>query len=469
MGPEQLQLLLEGFEAVAVIDELGEKASIKEIKGKKPSKRMCFPDDLPEEVLEFDLPESERTCPRTGAERRLIRWEESVKIHFVPGHFKRLIIRRAVRAVPFPAQEASEEPVATPVLTAELPAEYRIIPGAVATSGLLAYLMVAKYCDHLPVYRLQQIFHRRHRVFIDRNVMYHGMGRCEELLERLHEAQRQELISGQYLQIDETFIKLMDPDSPGKTKNSYFWVMLRPKEGVLFQFDPGRAHTVPLEMLEGFAGRLQSDGFVAYGTLAAKNPGLTRFACWGHARRKFVEAVDREGAAAAWYVAEIQRLYRIEAEAREKELDHEARATLRIERSVPVLASIKARLDADRLEGRFLPTSPLTIAVNYTAELWTELTRYAEAGNGMVEIDNNLVENAIRPSAIGKKNWLFIGHPSAGQRSAILYTMVENCRMHGIDPLAYLTDVMPKLVDREAGADVTDLLPRQWKAARSQR
>lgn len=466
MDPEQLQLLLEGFEAVAVIDEPGEDAVVKKTKGRKPSKRMCFPDDLPEEVLEFDLPESERTCPQTGAERRIIRWEESVKIHFVPGHFKRLVIRRAVRAVPFPAQEASEEPVATPVLTAELPAEYRVIPGAVATSGLLAYLMVAKYCDHLPFYRLQQIFHRRHRVFINRNVMYHWMGRCEELLERLHQAQRKELISGQYLQIDETFIKLMDPDRPGKTKNSYFWVMLRPKEGVLFQFDPGRAHTVPLEMLEGFAGRLQSDGFVAYGTLAAKNPGLMRLACWGHARRKFVEAVDREGAAAAWYVAEVQRLYRIEAEAREKELAPEARATLRIERSVPVLASIKARLDADRLEGRFLPTSPLTIAANYTAELWTELTRYAEPGNGMVEIDNNLVENAIRPSAIGKKNWLFIGHPSAGQRSAILYTMVENCRMHGIDPLAYLTDVMPRLVDREAGADVTDLLPRQWKAAR---
>lgn len=203
MDPEQLQLLLEGFEAVAVIDEPGGDAVVKKTKGRKPSKRMCFPDDLPEEVLEFDLPESERTCPQTGAERRLIRWEESVKIHFVPGHFKRLVIRRAVRAVPFSAQEASEEPVATPVLTAELPAEYRVIPGAVATSGLLAYLMVAKYCDHLPFYRLQQIFQRRHRVFIDRNVMYHWMGRCEELLERLHEAQRKELISGQYLQIDE--------------------------------------------------------------------------------------------------------------------------------------------------------------------------------------------------------------------------------------------------------------------------
>jgi hypothetical protein len=144
MDPEQLQLLLEGFEAAAVIDEPGQEASIKETKGKKPSKRMCFPDDLPEEVLEFDLPESERTCPQTGAERRFIRWEESVKIHFVPGHFKRLVIRRAVRAVPFSVQEAQAVPVDTPVVTAELPAEFRVIPGAVATSGLLACLMVAK-------------------------------------------------------------------------------------------------------------------------------------------------------------------------------------------------------------------------------------------------------------------------------------------------------------------------------------
>lgn len=467
--PEQLQLLLEGFQTAAVIDEPGADAAlvIKETKSKKPSKRMFFPDDLPEEVLEFDLPESERTCPQTGAKRRFIRWEETFKIHFVPGHFKRLVIRRAVRAVPAAAQEACALPVETPVLTAELPAQYRVIPGAVATSGLLAYLMVSKYCDHLPFYRLQQIFHRRHKVLIDRNAMCHWMGRSAELLERLYEAQRKELISGQYLQIDETFIKLLDPDSPGKAKNSYFWVIVRPKEGVLFQFDPGRAHTVPLEMLDGFAGRLQSDGFAAYGTLAAKNPGLTRFACWAHARRKFVEAVDTNGAAAAWYVAEIQRLYRIEAEAREAGLDHEARCALRTERSVPVLASIKARLDADRLGGKFLPSSPLTIAMNYTVNLWPELLRYAEPGNGMVEIDNNLVENAIRPTAIGKKNWLFIGHPKAGQRSAIIYTMVENCRLHGIDPLAYLTDVMPRHVDREQGADVSDLLPRQWKAAQS--
>jgi transposase len=468
MDPEQLQLLLEGFVAAAVIDGSGADAAIvlKESKGKKPSRRMFFPGDLPEEVLEFDLPEGERTCPQTGAERRFIRWEQTEKIHFIPGHFKRLVIRRAVRAVPFSAQEASAEPVETPVVTAAMPAEYRVIPGAVATAGLLAYLMVAKYCDHLPFYRLQQIFQRRHKVLIDRGAMCHWMGRCAELLGRLYEALRKELVSGQYLQIDETTVKLLDPDSPGKAKNSYFWVIVRPGEGVLFRFDPGRAHTVAMDLLEGFSGRLQSDAFGAYQTLASKSPGLETFACWAHARRKFVEAVEANGAGAAWYVAEIQRLYRTEAEARRQGLDHEARAALRAQRSVPVLASIKAKLDADSVAGHLLPSSPLAIAVRYTAKIWAGLTRYAEPGNGMIEVDNNLVENAIRPSAIGKKNWLFIGHPKAGQRSAVIYTMVENCRMHGIDPLAYLEDVMPRIVDRGEAEDVGDLLPRQWKAAR---
>lgn len=469
MDPEQLQLLLEGFEAVAVIDEPGADAAliVKETKGKKPSKRMFFPGDLPEEVLEFDLPEGDRICPQTGAERRLIRWEETFKIHFVPGHFKRLVIRRAVRAVPFAAQEASELPVETPVLTAALPAEYRVIPGAVVTAGLLAYLMVAKYCDHLPFYRLQQIFHRRHRVLIDRSAMCHWMGRCAGLLERLYEALRKELLSGQYLQIDETTIKLLDPDSPGKAKTSYFWVIVRPREGVLFRFDPGRSHTVAMDLLEGFAGKLQSDAYAAYHALVSRCPLLLLFACWAHARRKFVEAVEANGAAAAWYVAEIQRLYRIEAEARKAGLDVASREALRAQRSAPVLATIKARLDADSVAGKLLPSTPLAKAVSYTMAIWPELTRYAQAGNGMVEIDNNLVENAIRPSAIGKKNWLFIGHPKAGQRSAIIYTMVENCRLHGIDPLAYLTDVMPRLVDRGEQDEVSDLLPRQWKAARS--
>ncbi|NLT71351.1 MAG: transposase [Verrucomicrobiaceae bacterium] len=158
---------------------------------------------MPERIIEIDLPEEEWICPTTGAVRALIRWEETIKINYVPGYFERLIIRRAVRAVKMPADGGGDLLPESPVVTAEMPAEYRVIPGAVATAGLLAWLIVSKYCDHLPFYRQQQIFKRQHKVNIDRNMMCHWMKRCCIVLGILYEAMRVELLSGNYLQIDE--------------------------------------------------------------------------------------------------------------------------------------------------------------------------------------------------------------------------------------------------------------------------
>ena len=165
-------------------------------------------------------------------------------------------------------------------------------------------------------------------------------------------------------------------------------------------------------------------------------------------------------------MAGIQRLYRIEARCDDESMGVEDRAEVRGKESKPVLAKIKARLEADHGGGRILPSSPLGKAVNYTLTRWASLERYAAEGNGEVRIDNNPVENAIRPSAVGKKNWLFIGHPKAGQRSAIIYTIIEECRLHGVDPFAYLVDVMPRIMDHSSHR-IADLLPRQW--AKSQR
>lgn len=422
---------------------------------------MQFPDDLPEEIFEIDLTESEKICPTTGVERRFIRWEETIKINYVPGYFQRVIIRRGVYALSPAVQESSEEAVEAPVVTAEMPAEYRVIPGAIASAGLLAYLLVAKYCDHLPFYRLQQIFKTRHQVQIDRTTMCHWMKRCSELLYILYEALRLELVSGDYLQIDETSVKLLDPDTKGKAKQSYFWVITQPGKGVLYWFGPGRGADVPKELLKGFSGRVQSDGYKVYDTLGRLIKGLILFGCWAHVRRKFVEALESGGAAAAWYVAEIQRLYRVESQCDEASVSAEGRAEVRGRESVPVLARIKARLELDRSTGQILPSSPLGQAIDYTLTRWRRLEQYAEAENGEVRIDNNPVENAIRPSAIGKKNWLFIGHPKAGQRSAIIYTIIEECRLHGVDPLAYLTDVMPRIMDHSSHR-IAELLPRQW-------
>ena len=466
--PDELQLILEGLEAEAALDTAPEP-SAEETKPKRKhrSKKMEFPEDLPEETIELDLPESERECPVTGGERRFIRWEETIKINYVPGYFRRLRIRRAVRALSPAVRENSDEAVDAPVLTAEMPAEYRVIPGAVAGSGLLAYLLVAKYCDHLPFYRLQQIFRTRHQVRIDRATMCHWMKRCSELLYILYEALRLDLLSGDYLQVDETSVKLLDPDTKGKAKQSYFWVITRPGKGVLYWFGPGRGGEVAAELLAGFGGKLQTDGYEVYESLAKQNNQLDHFGCWAHARRKFVESLESGGADAAWYVAEIQRLYRVETRCDDESMSAEERAEVRGKESKPVLAKIKARLDADAGSGRILPSSPLGKAIRYTRERWASLERYAEEGNGEVRIDNNPVENAIRPSAVGKKNWLFIGHPKAGQRSAIIYTIIEECRLHGVDPFAYLADVMPRIMDHSSHR-IAELLPRQWARSHGQ-
>lgn len=425
-------------------------------------KKMGFPPNLKEETLEIDLPPEERVCPETGRERRLIRWEKSVKYNLVPSHFVKVTILRAVRAV----SPDGELPPSSPVVTAPMPAAFNVIPGCVAGAGLLAHLLVSKYCDHLPFYRLQRMFKREHKVQIDRDTMCRWTKRCAELLSGLYEAMREELVSGKYLKIDETFIKLLDPDRPGKAHNSYFWVMHRPGAGVFFHFDLGRSREVALDLLRGFAGKLQSDAYCVYGALARLIEGLILFACWAHARRKFHDAMlVGKDAQAGWYVAEIQKLYRVERKAREAGLDAAARERMRREQSVAVLARIRERLERDAASAEVLPSSLLGKAVAYTRERWVLLERYAAEGNGEVDIDNTSVENAIRPPAVGKKNWLFIGHPKAGRTSAIIYTIIENCRLEGIDPREYLEDVLPRIASHPPGK-IAELLPRQWKQAR---
>jgi transposase len=469
IDPAQLQLLLDGITAVEAEEQSpGLADALPQRPGReKPrhrSKRTQFPEDMREETIEVDLPEEERICPVTGRERKLIRYEETIKYNFVPSHFLRLNIRRAVRAV----ETGPEDPLPEqPVVTAEMPAAYRVIPGCIAAVGLLVFLMVAKYCDHLPFYRIQQIFKRRHRVELDRDLMCHWMKRCAVILGILYEALRQQLISSNYLQIDETFIRLIDPEVKGKTRRSHFWVIKRPGQGVLFHFDPSRSHEVALQLLGNFRGKLQSDGFGAYGTLDRKMAAVLLFRCWAHTRRKFYDALEANGAAAAWYMMEIQKLYRIEAEAREAQLDARGRGALRAAQAKPILDRFKERLDCDLSNSEILPSSPLGKAIRYALPLWPGLIRYAEPDHGDVEIDTNEVENAIRPTAVGKKNWLFIGHPKAGQTSAIIYTIIENCRLHDIDPMEYLLDVLPRVMDHPRNR-IGELLPAAWKAARDQ-
>jgi hypothetical protein len=269
---------------------------------------------------------------------------------------------------------------------------------------------------------------------------------------------KRELLRRDYLQVDETPVRVMDPEVRGRCATGYLWVLGEPGGDVIFEFHPGRGQEFAAHLLGDFRGYLQRDGYGVYGALARANPGLIPVGCWSHARRKFVDALDERPAEAGPIVTEIRKLYLVERHARDECLRPDQRSKLRAELSAPILAVLKPRLEALRLG--CLPQSPLGKALRYALAEWEPLTRYLQ--DGRLEIDNNLTENAIRPSAVGKKNWLFIGHPEAGWRSAVIYSVIVSCRRREIDPWDYVRDVLRRLPAMKH-SEVPTLLPRCWK------
>jgi hypothetical protein len=252
----------------------------------------------------------------------------------------------------------------------------------------------------------------------------------------------------------------MDPDHPGKCATGWLWVGGRPGSYVVFEFHRGRGKAEGAAFLGNFKGTLQRDGYGVYGALARDNLELIPAGCWSHARRKFIDALEEGTPAATALVEEVRKLYLIERHAREQNLDPDQRKALRQEKAAPILAALKPRLEAQL--DQCLPQSPLGKAVRYTLAEWTALTRYLQ--DGRVQIDNNLTENSIRPSAIGKRNWLFIGHPEAGWRSAVIYSVIGSCRRMGIDPWEYIGDVLRRLPAMKQ-SEVPGILPGRWRPA----
>jgi hypothetical protein len=335
-----------------------------------------------------------------------------------------------------------------------------------AAPGLLAHILIAKYCDHLPLYRQEQIYRTRHGVELPRQSMARWVGLAADWLRPIYETMRTGVLAGGDVQVDETPIRYLEPGH-GKTKQGYLWAYSRPGGDVLFDCCSGSyAESAP--RLSGeryravhwqtsraaacldhviatdFTGTLQCDGFQACPAFAERRAGrVTLAGCWAHARRKFHEALEAAPRTAGWILRQIAHLYRIEKDLRGKRAGPRLRSATRAHQSRPVIARLHRALLRLRLSRRHLPQSLLGQAIDYALGQWPALGIYLE--DGRIEIDNNLVENAIRPTAVGKKNWLFIGEAQAGQRGAILYTIIESCRRRGIDPHAYLRDVLTRL------------------------
>jgi hypothetical protein len=253
----------------------------------------------------------------------------------------------------------------------------------------------------------------------------------------------------------------LDPDVKGKSQQGYLWTYSRPGGDVLFEWRVSRSREGPEEFLKAFRGKLQTDGYAAYESLAKVRGDLTLVGCWAHVRRGFHEALA-ETKLAAWFVGQIRQLYAVEKQLREQKAGPRLRAALRGWQSRPVLARLRRAMELVRR--RTLPQGLLGQAIDYALKRWLALTQFV--ADGTLEIDNNLIENAIRPSALGKKNFLFIGHPAAGERSAVIYTLLGSCRRHGINPFDYLKDLFTRLPAAKI-TEIQQFTPAAWAKAKA--
>jgi transposase len=398
------------------------------------------------ETVTERLEPAEKVCPHCGQPKCEIGCERSERFEYVPARIVRHEIVRPKLACRCGQGSVSIAPLPPQVVEQGQ-------PGA----SLVAHVLLSKYDDHLPLYRQEQQFARL-GVDFSRQTMSNWVEHGATWLQAIARELKRELLGGDYLQVDETPVRVLDPDVPGRCATGWLWVMGRPGADVVFEFHPGRGREYGAALLQGFRGYLQRDGYGVYGAMARADAGLIPVGCWSHARRKFVEAVDEQPAAAGALVTEIRKLYLIEQRAREAGLTPAQRGALRQERAAPILVGLKPRLE-QLLPGQ-LPQSPLGKAIRYALNEWAALTRYVQ--DGRLEIDNNLTENAIRPSAVGKKNWLFIGHPDAGWRSAVIYSVIGSCRRRGLDPWEYIRDVLVRLPSL-AQSELSSVLPRNWK------
>ena len=322
------------------------------------------------------------------------------------------------------------------------------IPGP----GLMANIIIDKYADHLPLYRQMERF-KRSGITLASSSLGEWVSTACTMLTPLYDCLKIKVLSSDYLQVDETPIKVLDRDKKGKTHRGYYWVYRDVvSELVLFDYREGRGRDGPTELLKGFKGHLQSDGYNAYESFDRGDIKLLH--CMAHARRYFEKALDNDRPRAEYYLCEIQKLYAIEGTAREQSLSHEKRYILRQEQSVPVLNELYQWLKNNIVE--VTPKSSIGQAIAYSLSRWEKLMLYAR--DGKLEIDNNLVENSIRPIAIGRKNYLFAGSHAGAQRAAMIYSLIGTCKLKSIDPFAYLKNIFEVLPDYKVNK-LQELLP----------
>jgi len=371
--------------------------------------------------------------------------EVTEELEYEPG---KLFVNRFVR--PKYAKANNEGVIIAPMID-------RPFTKSIAGPGLVAQVMIDKYVDHLPLYRQMERF-KRESVNIAYSTIADWVSAGCVWLTPLYEALKKVILECRYLHADETPTKVLDKDKKGTTFRGYYWVYHNSIERlVLFDYRPGRGQEGPLEILKDFKGHLQTDGYVVYDVFKNKED-ITVMHCMAHARRMFCESQDSDRERAEYALTEIGKLYAIERRATEESLDETGRFKLRQAEALPILNELGAWMKEQYLT--VLPKSPIGKALGYNIQRWNELMVYAS--DGKLNIDNNPVENSIRPVAIGRKNYLFAGSHEAAQRSAMLYSLLGTCKLHGINPFIWLRDVLQRIPNHPINK-IEELLPHNWQ------
>jgi len=390
----------------------------------------------------------EKVCPHCGKDKCEIGQEKTERYEYVPAKIVRHEIIRPKLACRCGQAGVSIAPLPPAVVSQGQ-------PGA----SLVAHVLLSKFVDHLPLYRQQQQFERI-GVNFPKSTLGEWVEQGAVWLQPIVREMKQQLLQSGYVQVDETPVRVQDPDLSGKCATGWLWVVGAPQCDVIFEFHPGRGKEFAQQLLGEFKGYLQRDGYGVYGALARDNLELVPVGCWSHARRKFIDALEDQPQEAMNIVQEVRKLYIVERHASDQGFSAEQRYQLRQQLSLPILNALQPMLQS--AQEKVLPQSPLGKAARYCLGEWEALKRYLS--DGRLEIDNNLTENAIRPSAVGKKNWLFIGHPEAGWRSAVIYSIVVSCQRRGIAPWDYLRNVLTRLPAMKQ-SEISCLLPANWQSA----
>jgi len=460
LDPDQLRLALEEVEIAGAHEQATAEKQMNAPRPKPaPGARKSLPAHLPR--IEVVIEPETTSCPCCGGGMHVIGEEKSERLDVIPAQHRVLVTRRpkyGCRACAGAVVQA--------------PAPERLIRSGLPTEALVAHVLVSKYAWHLPLYRQAQILLSQ-GIEIDRSVLAFWVGYAAAELMPLWQRMREILLGSPRLFVDETRAPVLDPGR-GRTKTGYFWSIARDDSAwrggtgppaVAYTYAPGRGAEHAMTLLAGYRGIIQCDGYTAYKQVArrgrAGNAVILAF-CWAHWRRRFYEVAKGGGAPIAEEaLRRIAKLYQIEAEIRGHGADE--RRAVRQAQSKPLVAELKTWLQAQL--ARASAKSAIAMAIRYGFNHWDGLERFLE--DGRIEIDSNVVERSMRPIALNRKNALFAGHDTGAENWACLASLIETCKLNGVDPQAYLTDVLTKLVNLWPAARIDELMPWVWAPLRA--